>query len=47
MEAAETAGTEEADDTDDMKQRILAAVRSFVGEAAQHDDMTMVILKVA
>ena len=30
-----------------MKERILAAVRDFVGEAAQHDDMTMVILKVA
>jgi sigma-B regulation protein RsbU (phosphoserine phosphatase) len=47
VEAAESAGTAEADDTDDMKQRILAAVREFVGEAAQHDDMTMVILKVA
>jgi len=33
--------------TDDMKDRILATVREFVGEAAQHDDMTMVILKVA
>jgi sigma-B regulation protein RsbU (phosphoserine phosphatase) len=29
-----------------LKDRILAEIRSFVGEAAQHDDMTMVILKV-
>jgi phosphoserine phosphatase RsbU/P len=29
-----------------LKDRILAAIRSFVGDAAQHDDMTMVILKV-
>jgi serine phosphatase RsbU (regulator of sigma subunit) len=47
VEAAESVGTAESDDTDDMKERILAAVREFVGEAAQHDDMTMVILKVA
>ena len=47
VEGAESAGTDEMDDTDDMKKRILAAVRDFVGEAAQHDDMTMVILKVA
>jgi phosphoserine phosphatase RsbU/P len=47
VEAAESVGTAEMDDTDDMKERILAAVRDFVGEAAQHDDMTMVILKVA
>jgi phosphoserine phosphatase RsbU/P len=47
VEAAESVGTDEMDDTDDMKERILAAVRDFVGEAAQHDDMTMVILKVA
>ncbi len=46
VEAAEPLG-HEGDDTDDMKERILAAVRDFVGEAAQHDDMTMVILKVA
>jgi serine phosphatase RsbU (regulator of sigma subunit) len=46
VEAAESLG-HEGDDTDDMKERILAAVRDFVGEAAQHDDMTMVILKVA
>jgi sigma-B regulation protein RsbU (phosphoserine phosphatase) len=47
VEAAEPVGTAESDDMDDMKERILAAVREFVGEAAQHDDMTMVILKVA
>ena len=41
VEGAEALGT------DDMKDRILAKVRDFVGEAAQHDDMTMVILKVA
>jgi serine phosphatase RsbU (regulator of sigma subunit) len=46
VEAAESLG-HQGDDTDDMKERILAAVRDFVGEAAQHDDMTMVILKVA
>ena len=46
VEAAESLG-HEGDDTNDMKERILAAVRDFVGEAAQHDDMTMVILKVA
>jgi serine phosphatase RsbU (regulator of sigma subunit) len=32
--------------SDELKERILDAIRSFVGEAAQHDDMTMVILKV-
>jgi len=30
-----------------LKERILEEIRRFVGEAAQHDDMTMVILKVA
>ena len=29
-----------------MKDRILDEIRRFVGDAAQHDDMTMVILKV-
>jgi sigma-B regulation protein RsbU (phosphoserine phosphatase) len=37
----------EALGTDDLKDRILDSVRDFVGGAAQHDDMTMVILKVA
>ena len=40
LEASDALGTEE------LKERILAEIRSFVGEAAQHDDMTMVILKV-
>jgi sigma-B regulation protein RsbU (phosphoserine phosphatase) len=31
--------------SDAMKERILAEVRSFAGSAAQHDDMTLVILK--
>ena len=30
----------------DQRGTILAEIRAFVGEAAQHDDMTMVILKV-
>ncbi len=34
-------------DEDGLKDRILQDVRGFVGEAAQQDDMTMVILKVA
>jgi serine phosphatase RsbU (regulator of sigma subunit) len=41
VEQAESLGT------DDLKERILDTVRDFVGGAAQHDDMTMVILKVA
>jgi sigma-B regulation protein RsbU (phosphoserine phosphatase) len=41
IEQAESLGT------DDLKDRILDSVRDFVGGAAQHDDMTMVILKVA
>ncbi len=32
--------------SEELKERILAEIRSFVGEAAQHDDMTLVILKV-
>ena len=32
--------------SEELKERILAEIRAFVGEAAQHDDMTMVILKV-
>jgi serine phosphatase RsbU (regulator of sigma subunit) len=34
-------------ETEDLKEAILSEIRSFVGEASQHDDMTMVILKVA
>jgi serine phosphatase RsbU (regulator of sigma subunit) len=33
--------------SDEIKERILEEIRGFVGGAAQHDDMTMVILKVA
>ncbi len=32
---------------EELKERILAEIRVFVGEAAQHDDMTLVLLKVA
>jgi serine phosphatase RsbU (regulator of sigma subunit) len=34
-------------ESEELRERILTEIRSFVGEAAQHDDMTMVILKVA
>jgi sigma-B regulation protein RsbU (phosphoserine phosphatase) len=33
-------------DQEAVKESILSAVRAFVGEAAQHDDLTLVILKV-
>ena len=33
-------------ESEELKERILEEIRTFVGEAAQHDDMTMVILKV-
>jgi phosphoserine phosphatase RsbU/P len=36
----------EGEEASVLKDRILAAIRSFVGDAAQNDDMTMVILKV-
>jgi serine phosphatase RsbU (regulator of sigma subunit) len=39
-------GASEGLDSEALKQRILAEVRAFVGEAAQHDDMTLVVLKV-
>jgi serine phosphatase RsbU (regulator of sigma subunit) len=32
--------------SEEMKERILAEVRGFVGDVAQHDDMTLVVLKV-
>jgi serine phosphatase RsbU (regulator of sigma subunit) len=32
--------------SDDLKAMILDEIRRFVGEADQHDDMTLVILKV-
>jgi sigma-B regulation protein RsbU (phosphoserine phosphatase) len=33
-------------DSEELKQRILEEVRGFVAGAAQHDDMTLVVLKV-
>src|SRR5262249_11731493 len=41
IESARDGGDETA-----LRDRILAEIRDFVGGAAQHDDMTMVILKV-
>jgi len=41
IEQTEELGSEE------IKERILRDIQAFVGDAAQHDDMTMVILKVA
>jgi serine phosphatase RsbU (regulator of sigma subunit)/energy-coupling factor transporter transmembrane protein EcfT len=32
--------------SDDLRERILTEVRTFAGDAAQHDDMTMVLLKI-
>ncbi len=40
LEQSETLTMEE------LKERILGEIRTFVGEEAQHDDMTLVILKV-
>ena len=42
LERATFAGTDEVE----LKDRILEEIRRFVGDAAQHDDMTLVILKV-
>jgi sigma-B regulation protein RsbU (phosphoserine phosphatase) len=33
-------------ESEPLKEKILSEIRDFVGDAAQHDDMTMVILKV-
>jgi serine phosphatase RsbU (regulator of sigma subunit) len=41
VEGAEGLGSEE------IKERILDEIRGFVGDAAPHDDMTLVVLKVA
>ena len=38
--------TDGGQDESVLKDRILAEIRSFVGDAAQNDDMTMVLLKV-
>jgi len=37
----------EGRETDEIKDEILAEIRSFVGTSAPHDDMTLVVLKVA
>jgi phosphoserine phosphatase RsbU/P len=41
LESAEPLGSSE-----ELRERILEEIRAFVGGAAQHDDMTLVILKV-
>ena len=41
IERSESLGTEQ------MKDAILSGIRAFVGEAAPHDDMTLIVLKVA
>jgi serine phosphatase RsbU (regulator of sigma subunit) len=43
IEAAQAAGADETE----LKERILAEVRRFAGGVPQHDDMTLVLLKVA
>jgi sigma-B regulation protein RsbU (phosphoserine phosphatase) len=37
----------QAPGSEEIKEAILAEIRAFVGEAAPHDDMTLVVLKVA
>ena len=32
--------------SEDLRDRVLEEVRRFVGEAPQHDDMTMVVLRI-
>ena len=31
---------------DELRERVLREIAAFVGEAPQHDDMTMILLKV-
>ena len=33
--------------SDELRERLLREVEAFVGDAPQHDDMTMLLLKVA
>jgi sigma-B regulation protein RsbU (phosphoserine phosphatase) len=32
--------------SEELRERILREIRAFVGDASQHDDMTMLLLKV-
>ena len=32
--------------SDELRERVLREISAFVGEAPQHDDMTMILLKV-
>jgi sigma-B regulation protein RsbU (phosphoserine phosphatase) len=32
--------------SDELRERILREVHAFAGDAAQHDDMTMIVLKI-
>ena len=32
--------------SDDLRERVLSEIRAFVGDAPQHDDLTLVALKV-
>jgi serine phosphatase RsbU (regulator of sigma subunit) len=32
--------------SEELRERILREIQAFVGEASQHDDMTMILLKV-
>jgi sigma-B regulation protein RsbU (phosphoserine phosphatase) len=43
IEVAQAEGVDEVE----LKERILGEVRRFIGGAAPHDDMTLVLLKVA
>ena len=40
-------GAAEGLSSEEIKERILGEIRGFVGDAAPHDDMTLVVLKVA
>ncbi len=32
--------------SDELRERVLQEIASFVGDAPQHDDMTMILLKI-
>ena len=45
--AAGAAGREHAHlSSDELRERVLREIAAFVGDAPQHDDMTMILLKV-